>query len=152
MAPGDHVRLIKLWTCCQWAGQKTKHTVMSSLSPPHTILISPQVLWTLVRSSITGDIYWNNKLVKLPPCTTIACIGGHSIDIFLIGLLGKKCLAFTCTRKCFSSIHYRLLPRSIGAWDKWTEMTHLSQLWKPRHLMANLVHDIIRKHHPKDQE
>jgi len=25
---------------------------MSSLSPPHTISISPQVLWTLVRSSI----------------------------------------------------------------------------------------------------
>ena len=34
MAPGDHVRLIKLWTCCQWAGQKTKHTVMSELEPP----------------------------------------------------------------------------------------------------------------------
>ena len=31
-----------------WEG----HTVMSSLSPPHTIPISPQVLRTLVRSSI----------------------------------------------------------------------------------------------------
>ena len=55
MAHKDHVRKylsFNLWTCCQWAGLRAKHTVNVSLSP-HTILISMQVLRTLVRSSIT---------------------------------------------------------------------------------------------------
>ena len=54
------------------------------------------------------------KLVKLPPCPTIACIGGRK-GIALTFLIGAS-VKDTC--KCFSSIHYRLLPRSIGALDK----------------------------------
>ena len=74
MAPGDHVRLIKLWTCCQWAGQTTKHTVMSSLSPPHTILISPQVLPLCSGSSVIAanpsrwryETAWSRSSIKSP--------------------------------------------------------------------------------------